>query len=165
MSAQQLPAPPAHALSETPLLILKKSWRILLHRRWLLSAVFIASLTAMALYTLKQRKIYSSTCTLLIDLAAPRVLDTQQVQDVVDSGPGSYWYTREYYETQYKLIASRAVASRVVEKLQLTDDPSFLGIDRITDPAKHELVRHRVDPVARAQLLLRVDPIKESRMV
>jgi len=165
MSAQQLPAPPAHALSETPLLILKKSWRILLHRRWLLSAVFIASLTAMALYTLKQRKIYSATCTLIIDLVAPRVLDSQQVQDVVDSGPGSYWYTREYYETQYKLLASRAVASRVVERLHLADDPLFLGIDRIDDPGVREQKRRKIDPIARAQLLLRVDPVKESRMV
>src|SRR6266852_34223 len=165
MSAQQLPTVAEHVLPESPVVILKRIWRVLLQRRWLLASIFVASLVAMSLYTVKQQKLYRATCTLIIDLAAPRVLDNQQVQDVVDTGPGTYWYTREYYETQYKLSASRAVASRVVEKLHLADEPLFLGIDQIKDPVLREKRHRQIDPVARAQLLLRVEPVKESRMV
>jgi len=126
---------------------------------------FGVALLAVTLYTLRQQRIYSSTCTVLIDLAAPKVLDNNQVQDVVDQGPGSYWYTREYYETQYKVIASRAVATRVVEKLHLADDLRFLGLDQIENlPARKEK-RSEIDPVTAAQSLLHIEPVRESRIV
>src|SRR5262249_47465119 len=139
MSNLTHPHPPIEdSVPEGPSVILRKIWRIAIHRRWTITSVFLITLIATVLITIKQQRIYSSTCTILIDLAAPRVLDNAQVQDVVESGPGSYWYTREYYETQYKLISTRAVAARVVEKLHLADDARFLGIEHVQDPALRE---------------------------
>src|SRR5215813_3980501 len=125
---------------------------------------FALTLLAVMLYTLRQQKIFSSTCTVVIDLSPPKVLDSQ-IPDIVDQGPGSYWYTREYYETQYKVIASRAVAARVVEKLHLADDLHFLGLHQIQNEVERQKRRAELDPVSMAQSLLHIEPVKESRVV
>jgi len=140
-------------------------WRIILRRRWVLISALLVVIAAVMLVTLRQQKIYAATATLIIDLAAPKVLDNNQVGEVVDSGSGSYWFSREYYETQYKVIASRAVASRVVAKLHLATDLRFLQLDKIEDPVAREKKRQSIDPIAIAQSILRVEPVKESRMV
>src|SRR6266851_4853750 len=123
-------------------------WRIILRRRWAIVSVFLVVVAAVVLVTLRQQKIYAASATLIIDLAAPKVLDNNQVGEVVDSGSGSYWFSREYYETQYKVIASRAVASRVVAKLHLDTDLRFLQLDKIEDPAARERRRQRTDPIS-----------------
>ncbi len=140
-------------------------WRIILRRRWAIVSVFLVVVAAVVLVTLRQQKIYAASATLIIDLAAPKVLDNNQVGEVVDSGSGSYWFSREYYETQYKVIASRAVASRVVAKLHLDTDLRFLQLDKIEDPAARERRRQRTDPITLAQSILRVEPVKDSKMV
>lgn len=139
-------------------------WRIVSRRRWLVISILVASVALGALYSLRQQKIYSAGCTLIIDMAAPRVLD-QQVQDVVESGVGGYWFSKEYYETQYRIMTSRAVATRVVEKLGLRDNHSFLGLDKIEDPAARERLRQNVDVAAMVQAKLLVEPVRDSRIV
>src|SRR5260370_24251257 len=127
-------------------------------------SAFLLVLFGVVFFTFRQQKIYSSTCTVIIDLAAPKVLDGQ-VQEVVDSGTGGFWFGREYYETQYKVISSRAVAALVVEKLHLADDLRFLGLDKVEDRAVREKRRLQADPIAIVQSLLHVEPVKDSRMV
>ena len=92
---------------------LRAYWRVIVRRRWVIASVFAAAVILTLLVTLRQTKIYAATATLIIDLNAPRVLNNKDVQEVVDSGTGGYWYSKEYYETQYKVITSRAVAQRV----------------------------------------------------
>jgi capsular exopolysaccharide synthesis family protein len=163
------PRSPQAASSDQPFagdpIDLRNYWRIIVRRRLLIAGVFVAALALGGIYTLRQPKTYDATCVLVIDISGPRVLDAQQVQDVVDSGAGSYWYSREYYETQYKILTSRVVASRVVDKLRLGEDLHFLGLDKVADA---ELRRKRaalLDPAALAQARLRVEPVKDSRIV
>src|SRR5262245_23163432 len=56
---------------------------------------------------------------------APQVLPGSK--DVVELGTGSFWANREFYETQYRIIQSTAVAQRTVEKLGLQYDQTFAG--------------------------------------
>lgn len=144
---------------------LEAYWRTLVRRRWLAIPFLVAAVVATGVATARQTKIYDSTCTIIIDLQAPRVLDKDQMQDVVDSGTGSFFYAREYYETQYKVIMSRAVAQRVLDRLQLVENPKFLGIDGVTDPAELEQRRKWLDPVKKLLDGLRVEPVKDSRIV
>ncbi len=143
---------------------LREYWRIILLRRWLVIPFFLATVVVTGIVTLRQTRIYDATCSIIIDLAAPRVLDKDSVQDVVDTGPGGFYYTREYYETQYKVITSRAVAQRVSDKLQLGRNDHFLGLDRV-DPAQRDQIRARANPVAIVQAGLKVEPVKDSRIV
>ncbi len=144
---------------------LRAYWRVLQRRRWVIASVFAAAVILTLLITLRQTKIYAATTSLIIDLDAPRVLKQDQVADVVDSGVGNFLMSKEYYETQYKVITSRAVAQRVVNKLQLARDPRFLGLEDVKDPKKLDEVLAKIDPPGKLQERLKVLPVKDSRVV
>jgi capsular exopolysaccharide synthesis family protein len=139
-------------------------WRTIVRRRWLVIPFFVATVLVTAIVTLRQTKIYDATCTIIIDLVAPRVLE-KDVQEVVESGSGGYWYSREYYETQYRVIGSRAVAQRVSDKLQLGANDKFLRLDKIADAKARESARRSRDPVPIVQANLKIEPVKDSRVV
>jgi len=165
MPSTIIPTPDDGSLEDAgPAIDPKAIWRVIVRRRWPMLFAFLTVVTTVVLITFRQERIYSAVCTVIIDLTAPKVLEGQ-VQEVVYSGTGGYWYTRDYYETQYKVISSRTVASRVVEKLHLGENLKFLGLDKVQDGAAQEKLRSQADPIARVQLMLHVDPIKESRMV
>ncbi len=140
-------------------------WAVVVRRRWLVIPVFVATILAATIVTVRQTRIYAATVTIIIDLTAPRFLEKDQVQDVMDSGTGGYWYSREYYETQYKVIASRAVAQRVADRLRLGNNLAFLGLAGIKDPTEQERLRERRDPVGILSANLTVEPVKDSRIV
>ena len=117
----------------------------------------------MAFYTLRQPKVYEASASMIIEVAAPHVLDSQ-VQDVSDSATSGYWWSREYTETQFKVITSRAVAERVVEKLGLDRDPAFLGVDGVADPKQREELLRKMDAAAILQSKISVAPVKDSRI-
>jgi capsular exopolysaccharide synthesis family protein len=137
-------------------------WRTIVRRRWVIIPFFVATVLVTAFVTLRQTKIFDATCTIIIDVSAPRVLDKDEVQDVVDSGTGGYWYSREYYETQYKVIASRAVAQRVADRLQLAANAKFLGLPSGSIAPNEPPQR---EPVSILQKNLKIEPVKESRIV
>jgi succinoglycan biosynthesis transport protein ExoP len=151
------------ALASASPLSLKHALRALLRRRWLIVATFLPIFGAVALYTLRQPKVYEAATSIIIEVAAPHILDGQ-VQDVSDSASSGYWWSREYTETQFKVITSRAVATRVVEKLGLDRDPSFLGVAGIADPKKREDVMRGIDAAALVQARISVIPVKDSRL-
>lgn len=140
---------------------LRQIWR----RRRVVGAVWVTLVALVAVYTLRQPKVFSATTSVIIDVTAPRFLDSNQVQDVTDQGTQSYWFNREYYETQNKVILSRAVASRVVEKLGLQNDPSFLRVDSIADPRKRADAMKAMDAIAILQGKITVEPVKDSRLI
>jgi len=134
-------------------------WR----RRWVIVGTFVPIFAAVALFTLRQPKVYEASASLIIEVAAPHVLDNQ-VQDVSDSTTNGYWWSHEYTETQFKVITSRAVATRVVEKLGLDRDPGFLGLDGVTDQQRREDLMRRVDAAALLESKISVVPVKDSRI-
>lgn len=142
---------------------LRKYAGILLKRKWVIALVFLFCVGGTAVYTLRQTKIYSSTCSLLIDAQMPQVLGAE-VRDVVDVGAGSYWFNKEFYETQYKVIKSRSMAERVIEQLGLSHDLAFLGLDKLP-PEKLAEALEKVDAAKLLQARLFVEPVKDSRMV
>jgi capsular exopolysaccharide synthesis family protein len=156
------PDPSPSSTDEAVSIDVRAIWRTIVRRRWLIIPFFAAVVLITTLITLRQTKIYDAVCTIVIDLQAPRVLDKEQVQDVVDTG--SLSYSREYYETQYRVITSRAVAQRVSDRLQLATNPRLLGLDQPADPASPAAAR-RFDPIPLLQTNLRVEPIKDSRIV
>jgi polysaccharide biosynthesis transport protein len=144
---------------------LQALWRTIYRRRWLVIPFFVAAVGATAIVTLKMPRIYEATCTIIIDMQAPKVLDKDQLQEVVDSGTGGYWYSKEFYETQYRVITSRAVAQRVSDRLQLGSNQAFLELADVKDPAELERKRASRDPVQILLKNLKVEPVKDSRVV
>ena len=86
--------------------ILRKRWRIL-------AAALLASGAIAFVYTIRQPKIYGATCSVVIESSTPRILEG--VRDVIDMSGESYSYT--FYQTQYRIIHSREIAQKVLDRL------------------------------------------------
>lgn len=93
-------------------------WRSIAKRKWLILA--LASVIAMATWAIvsTQTPIYRSTATLLIEQNKTKVAPTEEV--FAASGD-----SREHYQTQTEILKSRALAERVVDKLDLTNHRDF----------------------------------------
>ncbi|HSA23663.1 MAG TPA: Wzz/FepE/Etk N-terminal domain-containing protein [Myxococcota bacterium] len=59
---------------QEPQIDLREYWNILLKRRWTIVAVFVAAVTLVTIYTLRQKKIYEAKASVIIELMAPQVL-------------------------------------------------------------------------------------------
>ena len=157
-------AAPEPAASARSTFDLMQYARALWRRKWLALGIAVAVAVLGAVHTLRQPKVYAASASLIIDVAAPRFLDGE-VRDVMDEQDNNYWYNREYYETQNKVITSRAVSSRVVDKLGLRSDADFLGLGRVKDPAQRAEAMAAADPVSQLQGMIQVLPVKDSRIV
>jgi capsular exopolysaccharide synthesis family protein len=165
MTSNQDIEPQAHPAADRDEIDLRAYWRTLVRHRWVIGSVFAAAVLLTMIFTLRQTKIYTATATIIIEVSAPKVLNQQEVQDVVETGVSGYWMSKEYFETQYKVIQSRAVAQRVVEKLQLGRDLRFLGLDQLKDPGRIEAAIAKLDPIDALQRRLQILPVKDSRVV
>jgi len=86
--------------------VLRKRWRMIV-------AFLIVCVVASFVYTMRQPKIYEATCSLVIESTAPQVLEG--VKDVIQMAAD----THEFYQTQYRIIRSREVARKVMDRLGL----------------------------------------------
>ena len=155
-------AAPQPPLGEEPVDV-RLYWAVLLKRKWVIALAFVAVLAASALYTLRQPRVYSASATLVIELEAPEVLG-DGVRSPVDMGVG--WYsqnTKEFFETQFKIIRSRQLAERVAEQLGLGHDLAFLGLQAA--PAEQDRGSWVREAAGIIQSRLFVDPVKDSRVV
>jgi len=95
--------------------VLRRYWRIMAIG---VSLAIICTWTAVSLMTPE----YTAKSTLLIEPEPPRVLD---VTDLISA---SNTDDHDYYETQFELLKSRELASRVISELKLTHNPTFNSV-------------------------------------
>jgi len=137
-------------------------WRML-RKHWRVAVVTTLAVTlTVTFFTLGATKIYQATATVQFDPNPPRPLG-QGVQNVVEMGSAGYWNSREYYETQSKIIQSMRTALAVTRKLHLDRDARFLG----DVPPGRVAPERVVSPEDAAEILrsrVRVDPVRESRL-
>jgi len=128
-----------------------------LRKRWRIIALTMILVSGGAfLWTYRAPKIYSASCTIIIDPSAPRVFNNN-VSEVVEMGSGSYWADLQFYQTQYKIIASKEIAQKVVERLGLGADVDY--------PVPHAGVPGQVRDVTGAVMgQMSVKPVKDSRL-
>jgi polysaccharide biosynthesis transport protein len=122
---------------------LRRYLRVIWKRRWSCAAVLITTVSAAVIFTSMQTPIFSAVATVMIDPEPPKVVG--RVQDLVETR-----ITEEYYGTQYKLIQSRPVVERSVQRLRTKERPSW-----ITDPNAVWILMGG----------LTVDPVKNTRLV
>lgn len=90
---------------------------------WLIVLVTVIVGAAVFAYTVRQPRIYEATAVIEYDPNPARPLGAG-VEDVA-SPNADFWASREFFETQNRIIASRLIAERVVERLGLHHDPTF----------------------------------------
>jgi capsular exopolysaccharide synthesis family protein len=98
-----------------------REWTRVLYRRRLLAAAVLILVTAAAVtYTYTRQPIYEAQTQILIEPADPNIIT---FQDVVDDSRAN----GTYYQTQYELLRSRALARRTLRHLNLWRHPYFGG--------------------------------------
>ena len=115
-------------------------------KRWRMIVAATVVVTALGfLWTYRQPKIYDADCSLVIESTAPQVLEN--VKDVVTLGGGAYWSNHEFYQTQFRIIRSQAVARRAIAALGLAADPEYSGVATESELADAVLDKIRVVPL------------------
>jgi succinoglycan biosynthesis transport protein ExoP len=131
-------------------------WRL----RYLIILVAAITTAVVALWTLRQPKIFAASTTIEFDPTPPRPLG-DRIEEV-SSGLESYWTTREYYSTQFQVLQSQRISEAVVRQLGLQHDADFMGVP------KEQRQGFRSVPVLRAAGVLRgrmrVESVKDSRI-
>lgn len=138
-------------------------WHILWNNRWLV-AIVGASVVAIALVlTLLATPIFRANSLLQIERESLQVVN---VEGVMPTERG--YYGDDFYQTQYELLSSHSLALRVVQDLNLTQDPHFKplleGVGEGEKPAQRLQEQRRV----LADILLgdvSVEPVRNSRLV
>jgi capsular exopolysaccharide synthesis family protein len=103
--------------------------------------------------------IYRGTATLQIIQDNPSSLVTQDRSKDIESALLS---TDRFYETQYKLLSSRAVAYRIIEAMNLLEHPEYKFLREDPSRSTQELQRTMADILSGQ---LEVTPIKNSYLV
>lgn len=134
-------------------------WRVLWRRRWTLGAFALLVFVSTALFTFLARPKYTAKGTLLIE-KEPNILTFEEIFQIET-------FRDDYYQTQYKLLQSRSLAERAVDKLQLVEKAAREAGARargkkIPDPASPEFRRGVVNSFLGA---VKVSPLRMTRLV
>lgn len=96
-------------------------WRVLVKRRWIIASVTLVILIVVAIGTWSAAPIYRATIKIQIDPEQTGILPFKEAMD-----PGSnYAQSQEYLQTQFKVLASKTLADRVIRVLRLESNPLF----------------------------------------
>ena len=98
-------------------------WKLLRRRRGTILVVLGLTVGATVIWLLITPPTYSATATLRIEKEEPRVLTFDEVAKQIDPLPDALL-------TQQRLLQSRTLANRVIERLALAQHPDFQGDDR-----------------------------------
>jgi succinoglycan biosynthesis transport protein ExoP len=139
-------------------------WQFVWKHRWIFIVALAVALAIAATLTLLTTPVYTARTTIEIDREAAKVMNTQDVTPREEFGNGM-----DFYQTQYGLLKSRALAERVVDTENLTASPTFLhatGLDRHRRGARsHDPAALREGAIRRVQGGLSVNPTRGSRLV
>lgn len=152
-------------------------WQILRKRRWLVLGVLASILALALLVTLLTPPVYRATTTLQIDREAAQIVqvDGMEAPEAANSG--------DFYQTQYELLQSRALAERTADSLNLANARSLGSVakhswfSRLMQSLRPQTREEAVasdkadktqalrDAVAVVQDGLSIDPVRNSRLV
>jgi uncharacterized protein involved in exopolysaccharide biosynthesis len=98
-------------------------WQVLQRRRFVVYLA-VGAVTAVALVgSFLVTPLYRATTTLQIERQNPEIFTFRDVASV-DSSWSAY---SDFYQTQYRILSSEAVARKAVTRLGLTSHPDFQG--------------------------------------
>ena len=98
---------------------LRRLWRLVQRRRWVLGSGLMAGALIGTVLTVFSTRQYTSTGRLEISRATARVVNIDSVERETSIGD------QEFYQTQYGLLQTYALAQRVVRDLGLADNREF----------------------------------------
>jgi capsular exopolysaccharide synthesis family protein len=92
--------------------------KILVKRRWMATTAFLLVMVSVTVYTFTTTPIFEASSRLLIEAEEQHVVSFKQVIDEDQQ-------KADYYQTQYNILQSRALARKTIDGLKLWDNPLF----------------------------------------
>ncbi|MEI6153988.1 MAG: polysaccharide biosynthesis tyrosine autokinase [Deltaproteobacteria bacterium] len=126
---------------------------VIFKRRWVVATVFLVIFFSVAIRSFTMTPVYRATAQMLIDKENPNVTNIKEVLDLKTSDI-------DYYQTQYNILKSKALALKVIKALNLRENKEFGPV-----PPKEETEATQNNLIARYLSKLKVDPIRSSRLV
>lgn len=152
---------PSDVLKVQDSLDLREFWKTLVRRKKLLASLIGGTVALTIILTFMSQPVYRATATLQIERESTKVIDVEFFNN------GDIRDTRDFYQTQFELIRSRALAAQVIKDLNLKDQfasPSaivrikqWLGLDS-SNNQERELENKILENLS-------VEPIMNSRLV
>src|SRR5688572_15351566 len=103
--------------------------RVLFKRRWTAISTFLVVVGSATIYTFTVTPIYRARVRLLIETENPNVLSFQEVIEQNKT-------TNDYYQTQYRILESRALAQRTLGAAKLWSHAEFAAAKTPNAPAR-----------------------------
>jgi succinoglycan biosynthesis transport protein ExoP len=103
---------------------LRRLWSTVVRYRWTIAAVTAAIFTSTIVATLLMRPVYRGTALVEIEPGARSLIRLNTVEHGIDGR------TREYLETQWRILQSESVAEAVIARLGLEEHPELNGAER-----------------------------------
>lgn len=138
----------------------KEYLRVIRRYVWLILLFLVAAVGVAVAVTSRMTREYDAECIIEYDPNPPRPLG-ERVEDVSDSF-SSFWNNREVFGTQNQIIRSRLIAERVVERLSLQHDRTFVSDEPLPDDWAGVTVTQAAQIL---QSRLTVTPVEETRLV
>lgn len=132
---------------------------IILKRKWWIISVVAAALVIVTYYNMTRIPIYCGTATLQIIQDNPSALVTSERSKDIESALLS---VDRFYETQYKLLNSRAVAYRIIDTMNLMKHPQYQSLPEGAPQSSQEIQRSIADSFIGQ---LEITPVKNSYLV
>ena len=93
---------------------------IILRRKWLISIIVLISIATTLIVSLAMKPQYKANGKIELTIQSPRVTKFEDMAML-----GTQIQTREFMQTQLKLLKSETLGDRVIDKLQLEHNPAL----------------------------------------
>jgi len=153
---------PGDFLKSQDTLDLRDFWKTLVRHKRMVTLVAGTAITLTLIVTFVSKPTYQSTATLQVEREPTKVVEVDFL------GAGDIRDTRDFYQTQFELIRSRALAAKVIKDLGLDKQPPnistveqikrWLGLSVGGSDNQAALEKTLLDN-------LTVEPVKNSRLV
>ena len=94
--------------------------RVIFKRRWLIATVLLLVVVSVTIESFRMTPIFRATAQVMIESDNPKVVDIEEVLRVNKTD-------EDYYQTQYGILKSKALALKVIKFLNLKENAEFGG--------------------------------------
>ncbi|MCX8159473.1 MAG: polysaccharide biosynthesis tyrosine autokinase [Candidatus Saccharicenans sp.] len=135
---------------------LRKYIDIIIRRRWTVLSITLIAAALSLVISFVTRPVYKARGTVMIE-KEPNILSFEDIFQIET-------FRDDYFQTQYKLLQSRSLAERTIERLKLWEKKEFYGGKALTtDDLKNPVLKQKM--VDKFLGRLEVKPIRMTRLV
>lgn len=147
---------PENQAGEVQEIDLRKYIDVLYRRRWTIISIMIIAVAIALLVSFTMRPRYTARGMVMIE-KEPNILSFEDIFQIET-------FRDDYFQTQYKLLQSRSLAERTIDKLKLWTREEFSGKSQVSsEDLKNPIFKQRV--IERFLNRLEVKPVRMTRLV